>query len=52
MAQLQSVRLTGAVPLVSVQTIAVITAAAEAADSVSAPSIGAQGVYHPAFIDV
>lgn len=39
-----------AVPLVRVQSIAIITATTEAADGVSAPPVCAQGVYHPAFI--
>lgn len=42
--------LTSAIPFIRVQSKAVITATAEAADGVPTPSIGAQSVYHPAFI--
>lgn len=42
--------LTSAVPFVGVQSKAVVTATAEAADGVSTPSVGAQSVDHPALI--
>lgn len=41
---------TGAVSLISVQSIAVVTATTETADGVSAPSVWAEGVYHPALV--
>lgn len=44
--------LTSAIPFIGVQSKAIITSAAEAANGVSTPSIGAQTVYHPAFVDV
>lgn len=50
--QLSQKSLTGTVPLVRVQGIAVVAATAEAADGVSASPIRAQSVYHPALIYV
>lgn len=48
--QLHSWLLTSAIPLIRVQSVAIVTATAETANGVSTPSIWAQGVYHPAFI--
>ena len=43
---------TGAVSLIGVQSIAVVTATAETADGVSTSSVRAESVYHPALVYV
>lgn len=48
--QSASVLLTSTIPLVKVQSVAVIAATAKATNGVSAPPIRAQSAYHPAFI--
>lgn len=48
--KLHSVLLTSAIPLIGVQSVAIITATSEAADGVPTPSVCAKAVNHPAFI--